>query len=109
MVVVLVGFVLIRFKNEMVFEPHIFVNQLFGFAISTLSLFISFMLGQVYWEQRERNRKKAIFTKSMLDLLQKWTTITRGIHSDFQHPVEIKDYNEIGEKLDSLEKKIEDL
>jgi len=99
------GVILVKYQNDLTFNPSLFVNEIFKFFFGILTLVISFLLGQVYWEQRERRRRNRLFKKSVLDLLQKWKSIVTELNSTFQRPVKLQDYDEVGTKFEFLSKK----
>jgi hypothetical protein len=68
--------ILIIYRDALLFDPKGFINEWFKLLISLVSLFISFMLGQVYWERHQSQQKRIIIYNSLLTFLSRLYSIT---------------------------------
>ena len=66
-------------KDTLPFDKSRFFNDIFGFILDVLALFIAFELGQVFWERQKKMEKKQNIYQSMLLYLGKLIEIANHL------------------------------
>jgi hypothetical protein len=72
---------IIIYKDDLPFDRSRFLNDIFGFILDILALFIAFELGQVFWERQKKVEQKHDVHHSLIMYLGKLGEIAHHLES----------------------------